>query len=237
MWSPRVLGQRVRGRMMPRSAPGWLRPGWRWGTWRPRRTRLGDVADDDLAGVMGRRLTTLVGQLDGLRVAVTQRVRARGVFRRQGAASVAGWLRADVRTADVAWSLSRLAARAAELPKITGLLAQGSASLAQAGAACWQIAHLPDVPRPSPARLTERSALLDPAPGDEPWAGLWCHGDVHAVTADAVRRVHAKAGQRGIASPRDAPAGSRRRAGARECGLRHLRPAGAAVVPLAGRRR
>jgi hypothetical protein len=141
--------------------------------------RLGDVADDDLAAVMAE-LTTLVGQLDGLRVAVTAQVRDRGVFRRQGASSVAGWLRADVRTADVAWSLSRLAARAAELPKITGLLAQGSASLAQAGAACWQVTHLPDVPR-RPGEADGQGARLDPAPGDDPWAGLWCHGDVHAA--------------------------------------------------------
>jgi hypothetical protein len=141
--------------------------------------RLGDVADDGLASVMAE-LTTLVGQLDGLRVAVTAHVRDRGVFRRQGAASVAGWLRADVRTADVAWSLSRLAARSAELPRITGLLTRGAASLAQAGAACWQVVHLPDVPR-RPGDGDERAALLDPAPGNDLWGGLWCHGDVRAA--------------------------------------------------------
>jgi hypothetical protein len=120
--------------------------------------QITEVADDDLSGVMGE-LTTLVGQLDGLRVAVTRRVRDQGLWRLRGAANVAGWLRADPRTADMAWPLSQLASRSAELPKVTGLLADGQVSLAQAGTVCWQISQLPDVPEP-PGPADEQSALV-----------------------------------------------------------------------------
>ena len=51
--------------------------------------QLGDVADGDVAGIMGE-LTTMVGQLDGLRVAVTGLVRERGLYRLRGASNVAG---------------------------------------------------------------------------------------------------------------------------------------------------
>jgi Domain of unknown function (DUF222)/HNH endonuclease len=126
--------------------------------------RLGEVADDALPVVM-RQLTTLVGQLDGVRVAVTAQVRDRDVFRRQGAASLAAWLRADVRAADAARSLSQLAAKTAELPRITELLAQGSVSLAQAGTACWQITHLPHAPQqPQPTDHQPQP----PDPNDQP---------------------------------------------------------------------
>jgi hypothetical protein len=145
-----------------------------------------EVADDDLSGVMGE-LTTLVGQLDGLRVAVTSRVRDRGLWRLRGAANVTGWLRADPRTADAAWSLSLLANRSAELPKVTGLLADGQVSLAQAGTVCWQISQLPDVPEP-PGPADEQAALTDPEPEDELWAGLWRSGDVNAAADELFAR-------------------------------------------------
>jgi hypothetical protein len=157
---------------------------------------LGQVADEDLTGVMGE-LTTLVGRLDALRVAVTTQVRERDVFRRQGATSVTAWLRADVRTADVAASLAHLSARASEMPKITALLAAGQVSLAQAGTACWQIAHLPEGPRPPdtvgepappPDSGPEPSASIDDGPQDELWAGLWRHGDVHAAADELFSR-------------------------------------------------
>jgi hypothetical protein len=145
--------------------------------------QLSYVADDDIAGVMGE-LTTLVGQLDGLRVEVARAVRTRGLYRLRGARNVDGWLRADARTADDAWKLSRLSAKAHELPRITGLLAEGSVSLTQAGAACWQISQLPDIPRkpeeadpPGPDVPAAGSA----GPDDELWAGLWRGGDVHAA--------------------------------------------------------
>jgi len=51
--------------------------------------QLGDVADGDVAGIMGE-LTSMVGQLDGLRVAVTGLVRERGLYRLRGASNVAG---------------------------------------------------------------------------------------------------------------------------------------------------
>jgi hypothetical protein len=148
--------------------------------------RITEVADDDLSGVMGQ-LTTLVGQLDGLRVAVTRRVRDRGLWRLRGAANVAGWLRADPRTADTAWSLSQLANRSAELPKVTSLLADGQVSLAQAGTVCWQISQLPDAPEP-PRPADEQAALTDPEPEDELWAGLWRSGDVHAAADELFAR-------------------------------------------------
>ena len=142
--------------------------------------QLRDVQDDDVAGIMGQ-LTTLVGQLDGLRVAVTGLVRERGLYRLRGASNVAGWLRADARTADEAWQLSRLATMTAQLPRISGLLADGSVSLAQAGTACWQISQLPPVvARPDDAETG--AALTDPpGTGEDLWAGLWCGGDVHAA--------------------------------------------------------
>ena len=148
--------------------------------------RITEVADDDLSGVMGE-LTTLVGQLDGLRVAVTRRVRDRGLWRLRGAANVAGWLRADPRTADAAWSLSQLANRSAELPKVTGLLNDGQVSLAQAGTVSWQISQLPDVPEP-PGSADEQATLTDPDPEDELWAGLWRSGDVHAAADELFAR-------------------------------------------------
>lgn len=148
--------------------------------------RISEVADDDLSGVMGE-LTTLVGQLDGLRVAVTRRVRDRGLWRLRGAANVAGWLRADPRTADTAWSLSQLANRSAELPKVTSLLADGQVSLAQAGTVCWQISQLPDVPEP-PGPADEQAALTAPEPENEMWAGLWRSGDVHAAADELFAR-------------------------------------------------
>jgi hypothetical protein len=144
---------------------------------------LSDVADDDVTGVMSE-LTTMVSQLDGLRVEVARAVRQRGLYRLRGARNVCGWLRADARTADDALKISRLAAMAPELPRITGLLAEGSASLAQAGAAAWQVSHLPDVPaRPQEAEVPARDdpAADAPEPGDELWAGLWRGGDVHAA--------------------------------------------------------
>ncbi len=58
-----------------------------------------------------------------------------------------GWLRSDPRTFDDAWMISRLAGAGRRLPGITGLLAEGRIGLAQAGAACWQVSHLPDLPQ------------------------------------------------------------------------------------------
>jgi len=147
---------------------------------------LEEVADGDLTNVM-RQLTTLVGQLDGLRVAVTGQVRDRGVFRRDGAASVSAWLRADVRTADVAWSLSQLAGKSGELPRISALLADGSVSLAQAGTACWQVSHLPDTPQ-QPRPADEQGESRDPEPSDDLWAGLWRSGDLHAAADELFAR-------------------------------------------------
>jgi Domain of unknown function (DUF222) len=148
--------------------------------------RITEVADDDLSAVMGE-LTTLVGQLDGLRVAVTSRVRDKGLWRLRGAANVTGWLRADSRTADAAWSLSQLANRSAELPKVTSLLAEGQVSLAQAGAVCWQISQLPAVPEP-PGPADDQAALAGPEPDGELWAGLWRSGDVHAAADELFAR-------------------------------------------------
>ncbi len=140
---------------------------------------LDELADDGLGPVM-RELTTLAGQIDGLRVAVTGQVRDRGVFRAEGAVSVTGWLRTDPRVADQAHALAHLAARAGELPKVTSLLRDGVASLAQAGAVCWQIAHLPGtVTRPEGD--DDLASMIDPRPGDELWEGLWRAGDVHAA--------------------------------------------------------
>ena len=157
---------------------------------------LGEVADEELPSVMGE-LTTLVGRLDALRVAVATEVRERDVFRRQGATSVTAWLRNDVRTADVAAALSHLSARASEMPKVIALLAAGHVSLAQAGTACWQIAHLPDGPQPPatadepsppPDGGPEPSAPIDGGPEDELWAGLWRHGDVPAAADELFAR-------------------------------------------------
>jgi hypothetical protein len=140
---------------------------------------LSETAAEALAPAM-RELTSLAGQIDGLRVAVTAQVRERGVFRQEGAVSLTAWLRADPRIADEASSLAHLAVRAGELPKITGLLREGAASLAQAGAACWQIAHLPEtVTRPEGD--DDLAAAIDPQPGDDLWEGLWRAGDLHAA--------------------------------------------------------
>ncbi len=153
---------------------------------------LGTVADGDVAAVMSE-LTTMVGQLDSLRVAVAGQVRQRGLYRLRGAANVAGWLRADARTADEAGLLSRLAAMTSQLPQISGLLADGSVSLAQAGTACWQISHLPPVvtrpeeadaggPAPDEQAPDEQAPAAEPpGAGDDPWAGLWRGGDVQAA--------------------------------------------------------
>jgi hypothetical protein len=148
--------------------------------------RLREVDDHDLSGVMGE-LTTLVGRLDGLRVAVTRQVRDRGAWRLQGVGSLTAWLRADPRTADVAWSLSQMATRADELPKTAGLLADGQASLAQAGTVCWQVSQLPTAPV-RPEGDDEPAANTDPEPGDERWAGLWRSGDVHAAADELFAR-------------------------------------------------
>jgi len=169
--------------------------------------QLGAAGPAAVTTAMGR-LTTLAGQLDGLRVAVARQVRDRQLYRAAGARTLESWLRGDPRTADQAWAIARLAA--ADLPKITALLAGGAASLAQAGAASWQIARLPDLPRPtsgpdgSPAdgsgpdgRPADGGGPDDspadgggpdgsPADGGGPddggrWAGLWQAGDVHAA--------------------------------------------------------
>ena len=154
--------------------------------------QLDDVPGDDVAGVMGE-LTSMTGQLDGLRVAVTGQVRQRGLYRRRGAADVTGWLRGDARTADAATSLSRLAGMGSRLPQITALLQEGSVSLAQAGTACWQIAQLPPVPaRPDTADPDTGAPGPDPGneagTGEEAWAGLWRSGDLHAAADDLFAR-------------------------------------------------
>ena len=152
---------------------------------------LGGVADGDVAEVMSQ-LTTMTGRLDSLRVAVTGQVRQRGLYRQRGAANVAGWLRADPRTADQAGMLSRLAAMTPQLPRISSLLADGTVSLAQAGTACWQISQLPPViTRPEQTDALPPDPDADPATGqtdadlpgdsDDPWAGLWRGGDVQAA--------------------------------------------------------
>ena len=113
---------------------------------------LDEMADRDAAAVMGA-LTTLAGQLDGLRVQVARAVRDRDICGLRGARNLAGWLRADARLADDAWKIARLAAAGPALPQVTGLLGAGTISLAQAATACWQIAQLPTVPIP-PAVIT-----------------------------------------------------------------------------------
>jgi hypothetical protein len=148
--------------------------------------QLRDAADDDVSEIMAE-LTTMVGQLDGLRVAVTALVRERGLHRLRGASNVAGWLRADARTADEAWQLSRLASMVARLPKISGLLSDGSVSLSQAGTACWQISQLPPVVE-RPEDADAQAALTDPPEPDDPWVGLWRNGDVHAAADELFAR-------------------------------------------------
>jgi hypothetical protein len=135
-------------------------------------------------------LTTLIARLDGLRVAVARQVRDRALYTATGARNLGGWLRADPRLAEEAWKITRLAAMAPELPRVTGLLADGKASLDQAGAAAWQIGQLPDGPRKPPV-LDQDGCPADPAPTDqrarddgadgERWAGLWLAGDLHAA--------------------------------------------------------
>jgi hypothetical protein len=52
--------------------------------------------------------------------------------------------------------------------------------LAQAGAACWQVARVPDtVTRPEGD--DDLAAAITPQPGDGRWEGLWRAGDVHAA--------------------------------------------------------
>ncbi|HEY3735316.1 MAG TPA: HNH endonuclease signature motif containing protein [Streptosporangiaceae bacterium] len=112
---------------------------------------LADVADDDVLTVMDE-LTSLVARIDGLRVATAAAVRDRDLVRRRGARNLASWLRADPRIADDAWKISQLAAAGHRLPRIRSLLCSGQISLAQAGAAYWQVSHLPNIPaRPEEA--------------------------------------------------------------------------------------
>ena len=122
---------------------------------------LDEMADRDAAAVMGA-LTTLAGQLDGLRVQVARAVRDRDICGLRGARNLAGWLRADARLADDAWKIARLAAAGPALPQITGLLGAGTISLAQAATASWQITQLPAVPRP-PAVITPAEPGPTPA--------------------------------------------------------------------------
>ncbi len=162
------------------------------------RAASGQLASAEPAAVMTMmgRLTTLAGQLDGLRVQAARQVRDRQLYRAAGARNLTGWLRGDPRTADQAWAIARLAA--ADLPKVTALLADGRASLAQAGAASWQIARLPDLVRTAPAAGDPADSGRDgggPDGGDRDdgdrddgdpddggrWAGLWQAGDVHAA--------------------------------------------------------
>ena len=123
---------------------------------------LGQMADRDAAAVMGT-LTTLVGQLDGLRVQVACEVRDREICGLRGVRTLAGWLHADARLADDARKIGRLAAMGPALPKVTALLAAGTISLTQAATACWQIAQLPHLPVPP-------DTIDPPGPGD-PAAG------------------------------------------------------------------
>ena len=174
------------------------------GALRAASARLDSAEPAAVTAMMGR-LTTLAGQLDGLRVQVARQVGDRQLYRAAGARNLAGWLRGDPRTADQAWAIARLAG--AGLPKVTALLADGAASLAQAGAASWQIARLPDLARPAPQ--APGNPADDSPDGDSPdgsapdgdgggphdgpdgagpdddggdrWAGLWQAGDVHAA--------------------------------------------------------
>jgi hypothetical protein len=150
------------------------------------------MADGDAAAVMGS-LTTLIARLDGLRVEVARTVRDREICGLRGVRNLTSWLRADPRLADDAWKICRLAAMTPELPKIAGLLADGTVSLAQAGTACWQISQLPGLPHSpdhidAPAEPGAPAADNDGDTGQEgeqsagdAWAGLWRAGNVHAA--------------------------------------------------------
>ena len=171
---------------------------------------LTTMDDRDAVPVMDS-LTTMIARLDGLRVEVARTVRMRELYHLRGARNLIGWLRADARLADEAWNISKLAALAPLLPKVTGLLANGTVSLAQAGTACWQISRLPSVPqRPDEADPSDDAGSPgfsdetdetqprsmagdldhpeDPAAQGEQgpdngdlWAGLWRNGDVRAA--------------------------------------------------------
>jgi hypothetical protein len=152
---------------------------------------LDDVPDGDVSAVMAD-LTTLVCQIDALRVTATGLVRRRELYRQRGAGSVTGWLRQDPRLADQAGHLSRLANQTARLPKISAALASGQASLSQAGTASWQISQLPDIPE-RPADTDPDATIADPDdtranPDDELWVGLWRSGDVHAAADELFAR-------------------------------------------------
>jgi hypothetical protein len=153
---------------------------------------LGQMADRDAAAVMGT-LTTLVGRLDGLRVRVAREVRDRDICGLRGARNLTGWLRADTRLADDEWKLRRVATMTPDLPKIAGLLADGTIGLTQAATACWQISQLPAMPVPPETIEAPEPADAGPVPstgecdgsgdssGEDAWAGLWRAGDVHAA--------------------------------------------------------
>jgi hypothetical protein len=165
---------------------------------------LADVADDDIARVMGE-LTILGCRIDALRIDTAAAARDRGILARNGTRSLAGWLRADPRTADQAWQIATLAARRSQMPVITALLDAGQASLTQAAAASWQISRLPATINPPSTvhgtndNSTEDNGTEDNGTGtgdlrdgvggapDDPgdpeaaWAGLWQAGDVHAA--------------------------------------------------------
>lgn len=166
--------------------------------------------DRDAAPVMDS-LTTMIARLDGLRVEVARAVRMRELYHLRGARNLMSWLRADARLADEAWKICKLAVMAPLVPKVTGLLADGTVSLAQAGTACWQISRLPVIPQPpdeagqvdgpgapeipdatndpqpgstaqDPGYLDGSSEQGEQGPGDgDLWAGLWRAGNVHAA--------------------------------------------------------
>ncbi len=142
----------------------------------------------EVAAVMGR-LTTLVGRLDGLRVEVARHARERDLYRAMGAPNLAAWLRSDARLADDAWKVSRLAAMAPVLPRISGLLSDGRVSLAQAATAGWQISNLPDCPQ-QPPTLSDPASPADDGSEDAAgaWAGLWKAGDVQAAADELFAR-------------------------------------------------
>lgn len=171
---------------------------------------LAAMDDRDAVPVMDS-LTTMIARLDGLRVEVARAVRTRELYHLRGTRNLISWLRADARLADEAWKISKLAAMAPLMPKVTGLLADGTVSLGQAGTACWQVSRLPLVPQPpdeagppdGPDAPEVRDATNETQPGsatgdpDHPegsddsseqgpgngdlWAGLWRAGNVHAA--------------------------------------------------------
>jgi hypothetical protein len=166
--------------------------------------------DRDAVPVMDS-LTTMIARLDGLRVEVARVVRMRELYHLRGTRNLISWLRADARLADEAWKICKLAAMAPLVPKVTGLLADGTVSLAQAGTACWQISRLPVIAQPPDeadppdgpgapkipdatnqpqSGLTARDPDYPEGSGDQGergpgngdlWAGLWRAGNVHAA--------------------------------------------------------